>query len=209
MLVLGLVLIVYMKCTCTSSAIIHHLIQVKSVASDICLSSQFSLLFVVNVSSFLSLGPVRSAFSGATQQPETEQIWWMWPGAYTLALRLRWPHPHISHREGGWGVDAVGREGRDTNQTSHFPRSAHKYLCGWFINSGAREEIKVNCNAYIKLGLFHDTALHTMLVPIKDKAIYHEAYWQEYWMATHTLGLGLPPVVSAVLIAPSSKVLKH
>lgn len=38
----------------------------------------------------------------------------------------------------------------------------------------------MNCNAYIKLGLFHDTALHTMLVPIKDKAIYHEAYWQEY-----------------------------
>lgn len=80
-----------------------------------------------------------------------------------------------------------GKEGRDTNQTSHFPRSAHKYLCGWFINSGAREEIKVNCNAYIKLGLFHDTARHTMLIPIKDKAIYHETYWQEYWMATQTL----------------------
>lgn len=107
---------------------------------------------------------------------------------------------------GGW---EEGKESRDTNQTSHFPRSAHKYLCGWFINSGAREEIKVNCNVYIKLGLFHDTALHTMLVPIKDKAIYHKAYWQEYWMATHTLGLSLAPVVSAVLIAPPSRVLKH
>lgn len=117
-------------------------------------------------------------------------------------------HTSATGRGRGRGREG-GKEGRDTNQTSHFPRSAHKYLCGWFINSGAREEIKVNCNTYIKLGLFHDTALHTMLIPIKDKAIYHEAYWQEYWIATHTLDLCLPPVVSLALIALPFKVLKH
>lgn len=67
----------------------------------------------------------------------------------------------------------------------------------------------MNCNAYVKVRLFHDTALHTILIPIKDKAIYHKAYWQEYRIATHTSGLGLPPLASAVLIAPPSEVLKH
>lgn len=86
------------------------------------------------------------------------QAWWMWPGAYALALPLWWPHQHISL--GGRGRERMREReggkagGRDTNQTSHFPRPAHKYLCGWFINSGARDKIKVNCNGYIKPGLF-------------------------------------------------------
>lgn len=132
--------------------------------------------------------------------------WWNWPSlghtiardrtdmmdvAWGLCARPASAVASSTHQPTGRGREHCregGMEGRDTNQTSHFPRSAHKYLCGWFINSGAREQIKGNCNAYIKLGLFHDTALDTMPMPIKDKAIYHEAYWQcrqDNWMATH------------------------
>lgn len=116
-------------------------------------------------------GPGRSALSGghtiARERADMMDVAW---GLYARSASAVASCTHQPQGEGGNMVGREGKEGRDTNQTSHFPRWAHKYLCGWFINSRAREQIKVNCNAYIKPKLFHDTALHTMVVPIKYKA---------------------------------------
>lgn len=47
----------------------------------------------------------------------------------------------------------TGSRGTDTNQTSHFLCSSHKYLCGSFINSGAGVAIKGNSNTLKNVSL--------------------------------------------------------
>lgn len=67
----------------------------------------------------------------------------MWPGADALALRLRWPHARISHKDGEGaqqgrgGEGRGGREGKEGKEGGQrykpdqpFSSFAHKYLCG-------------------------------------------------------------------------------